>query len=49
MEEHKQRLDKEYDNLKQQFGMELERLKKKQQQDLDKRVGVLTIVVSILI
>ena len=40
MEEHKQRLDKEYDNLKQQFAVELEKLKKKQFQDLEKRVCI---------
>lgn len=40
MEEHKQRLDKEYDNLKQQFGVDLEKLKRKQLQDLDKRVCI---------
>ena len=42
MEEHKQRLDKEYDNLKQQFAVELEKLKKKQFQDLEKRVCIVT-------
>ncbi|KAK3085044.1 hypothetical protein FSP39_023396 [Pinctada imbricata] len=37
MEEHKLRLDKEYDNLRQAYANELEKLKRKHQQDLEKR------------
>lgn len=38
IEEHKQKLDKEYENLLQQFGKELEKLQAKHQQELDKKV-----------
>lgn len=38
MEEHKQKLDKEYENLRQSWHMELDRLKKKNLQELEKKV-----------
>lgn len=37
MEEHKQRLDKEYDTLRQNFSMEVDKLHKKHLQELDKK------------
>ncbi|KAL5016280.1 hypothetical protein ScPMuIL_005869 [Solemya velum] len=37
MEEHKQKLDKEYENLRQSWHMELDRLKKKNLQELEKK------------
>lgn len=39
MEEHKQKLDKEYETTRQNFTMELEKLKRKMVQDLEKRVS----------
>ena len=41
MEEHKQKLDKEYESTRQNFMLEIEKLKKKMEQDLDKKVGAL--------
>lgn len=38
MEEHKVRLDKEYDAVKQNFVTELEKLRKKQAAEIDKKV-----------
>lgn len=38
MENHKQMLDKEYEQLLQQFSKELEKLQLKHQQDLDRKV-----------
>ena len=39
MEEHKQKLDKEYENLMQTFARELEQLKEKQNKEYEKLVG----------
>lgn len=39
MEEHKVRLDKEYDAVKQNFVTELEKLRRKQAAEIDKKVG----------
>ena len=39
MEEHKQKLDKEYETTRQTFVLELDKLKRKMIQDLEKRVG----------
>ena len=39
MENHKQMLDKEYEQLLQQFSKELEKLQLKHQQDLDRKVN----------
>jgi hypothetical protein len=39
MENHKQMLDKEYEQLLQQFSKELEKLQLKHHQDLDRKVG----------
>ena len=38
IDEHKMKLDKEYESLLQQFGKELEKLQSKCQQELDKKV-----------
>lgn len=38
MEEHKVRLDKEYDAVKQNFVTELDKLRKKQAAEIDKKV-----------
>ena len=38
MEEHKQKLDKEYEGTRQNFMLEIERLKKKMVQELEKKV-----------
>lgn len=38
MEDHKQKLDKEYESLLQQFSKELEKLQLKHQQDLEKKL-----------
>jgi thousand and one amino acid protein kinase len=38
IEEHKQRLDKEYETLLQQFSKELEKLQIKHQQELERKV-----------
>ncbi|GBO25126.1 Serine/threonine-protein kinase Tao, partial [Araneus ventricosus] len=38
MEEHKQKLDKEYENLLQQFSKELEKLQVKHQQELERKL-----------
>lgn len=37
MEEHKQKLDKEYEGTRQNFMLEIDRLKKKMQQELEKK------------
>lgn len=39
MEEHKQKLDKEYENILQQFSKELEKLQMKHQQELERKVN----------
>lgn len=39
MEEHKQKLDKEYETTRQSFMIDLEKLKRKMIQDLEKRVS----------
>ena len=39
MEEHKVKLDKEYEQLMQNFTKDLERLKVKHQQEQEKKVG----------
>lgn len=41
MDHHKQMLDKEYEQLLQQFSKELEKLQLKHQQDLDRKVRTL--------
>ena len=38
MEEHKQRLDKEYEALMQSFARELEQLREKHNKEIEKRV-----------
>ena len=38
MEEHKQKLDKEYEGTRQNFMLEIDRLKRKMQQELEKKV-----------
>ena len=40
MEEHKQKLDKEYESTRQNFMLEIDRLKKKMVQDLEKKVNI---------
>ncbi len=40
MEEHKQRLDKEYETLMQNFQRELEQLKQKHDKEIDRKVCV---------
>ena len=40
MEEHKQRLDKEYETLMQNFQRELEQLKQKHDKEIDRKVRV---------
>ena len=39
LEDHKQKLDKEYDNLLQQFSKELEKLQIGHHQDLERKVS----------
>lgn len=39
MEDHKQKLDKEYETLLTQFSKELEKLQMKHQQDLERKVS----------
>ena len=38
MEDHKQKLDREYENLRQRFGRELEKLKVQHVGELEKQV-----------
>ena len=40
MDEHKVKLDKEYESLMQNFTKELEKLRLRQQQELERRVGI---------
>jgi len=39
MEEHKQKLDREYESTRQNFMIEVDKLKRKIVQDLEKRVS----------
>lgn len=39
MEEHKVRLDKEYDTVKQNFVTEIDKLRKKQAAEIEKKVS----------
>ena len=48
MEEHKQKLDKEYESTRQNFMLEIEKLKKKMEQDLDKKVGPLELSLKMI-
>ena len=48
MEEHKQKLDKEYESTRQNFMLEIEKLKKKMEQDLDKKVGALELSLKMI-
>ena len=41
MEEHKVRLDKEYETTRQNFMLEIEKLKRKIAQDLEKKVSTM--------
>lgn len=44
MEEHKQKLDREYESTRQNFVTELEKIQRKTIQDLEKRVSILNLV-----
>lgn len=46
MEEHKQKLDKEYENILTQFSKELEKLQMKHQQELERKVNIQTQIFS---
>lgn len=41
MEEHKQKLDKEYENILQQFSKELEKLQMRHQQELERKASIM--------
>ena len=46
MEEHKQKLDKEYENLMQTFARELEQLKEKQNKEYEKLVSCRSVALA---